>query len=230
MNIAKALSMTSPAAYKHVMTLVDCGYLYKEESSSKYFPSYKIVDMSSMILRNNEIHEVEHPLLTKLMEETRMTCHFVIRKEYYGIYIDKIEGVDTIPTMSRIGMKRDLYCTAFGKAILSNFSKNELGEYFNKIELKPITKNTIIYKEELLKELENIKKRNYALDDEENELGIKCVGSAVFDYTNKVVGALSVIIPLKWFNQENIDRTAEKVIKIAEEISSRLGKMGGNEK
>jgi DNA-binding IclR family transcriptional regulator len=61
-------------------------------------------------------------------------------------------------------------------------------------------------------------------------LGIKCVGSAVFDYTNKVVGALSVIIPLKWFNQENIDRTAEKVIKIATEISSRLGKMGGNER
>lgn len=230
MNIAKALSMTSPAAYKHVMTLVDCGYLYKEESSSKYFPSYKVVDMSSMILRNNEIHEVEHPLLTKLMEETRMTCHFVIRKEYYGIYIDKIEGVDTIPTMSRIGMKRDLYCTAFGKAILSNFSESELREYLNKIELKSITKNTIINKEELLKELENIKKRNYALDDEENELGIKCVGSAVFDYTNKVVGALSVIIPLKWFNQENIDRTAEKVIKIATEISSRLGKMGGNEK
>jgi IclR family KDG regulon transcriptional repressor len=225
-DIAKNVSMTPAAAYKHIETFIKCGYIYRDETTSKYYPTYKIADMSSMILRNNDIHEVEHPLLTKLNRELGMTCHFAVYTGYCGTYIDKIESADTIPTISRIGMKRDLYCTAFGKAILSRLDDRELSDYLSKVELRPMTDKTITDRARLVNDLKISRERNYAIDREENELGIICIGSAVTDYTGHVVGAASAIIPLKIMNEENIKSTAGKIISTAGEISQRLGRKG----
>ncbi|WP_052465385.1 IclR family transcriptional regulator [Thermotoga profunda] len=222
-DIADHLKISSPAVYKHLETLVRAGYVCKEPHSHRYLPSYKIVELGSIILRNVQIREIAHPFLIDLMERTGMTIHFALRNGYEGVYIDKIESARTIPTVSRIGMKMRLYSTGFGKAILAFLPEEELNDYFAKVKLEEQTAHTITDVETLRKELSIVRQRGYAVDNEENEPGIICVGAPVFDYTGCVIGGISVTGAASSFSEQVIDIIAKEVVKTAQEISKRLG-------
>ncbi|MFN4189499.1 MAG: IclR family transcriptional regulator [Pseudothermotoga sp.] len=222
-DIADHLKISSPAVYKHLETLVRAGYVCKEPHSHKYLPSYKIVELGSIILRNVQIREIAHPFLVDLMEKTGMTIHFALRNGYEGVYVDKIESARTIPTVSRIGMRMRLYSTGFGKAILAFLSDEELDDYFAKVKLERQTPHTITDVERLRKELSVAKQKGYAIDNEENEPGIMCIGAPVFDYTNSVIGGISVTGAASFFSDQMIDIVANEVVKTAREISKRLG-------
>lgn len=219
-EIAKNLEISPSSVHKYLQILVKRGYLYKT-SSNLYKTTYKIVDLSSIILRNNEKREIAHPLLTYLMEETGMTVHFALKDGNMGVYVDKIESEKTIPTISRIGMKIELYTTAFGKAILANLSDEEIKEYFSKTALKPKTKKTITSKDKLFEVFSEIRKKGYAVDNEENEPGIKCFGAPVFGFSDRVIGGISITLPSTVEYDES--KLIRKLRKTAKNISSRLG-------
>lgn len=222
-DIANHLKISSPAVYKHLETLVQAGYVYKEPHSHKYLPSYKIVELGSIILRNVQIREIAHPFLVDLMERTGMTIHFALRNGYEGVYIDKIESARTIPTVSRIGMRMRLYSTGFGKAILAFLSEEELNDYFAKVKLERQTPRTITNMERLKKELSIVRQKGYAIDNEENEPGIMCIGAPVFDYTGCVIGGISVTGAVSSFSNQLMNIIANEVVKTAHDISKRLG-------
>ncbi|AEH51185.1 IclR family transcriptional regulator [Pseudothermotoga thermarum] len=222
-DVAEYMNITPPAAYKHLETLTKCGYLSKDPYSLKYHASYKIVELGSIILRNVQVGEIAHPFLVDLMERTGMTVHFALKDGFEGVYIDKVESARTIPTVSRIGMRMRLYSTAFGKAILAFMPKEELQEYLSHVTLTKQTPNTITDKSKLLEELEKVRKQGYAVDMEENEPGIACVGAPVFNYTGNVIGAISVTGAASVFSDQLIKVVAQEVMKTAKEISKRLG-------
>jgi DNA-binding IclR family transcriptional regulator len=222
-DVAEFLQITSPAAFKHLETLVECGYVFKDPYTHRYFPSYKLVELGSIVLRNIEVREIAHPLLIELMERTNMTVHFALKDGFEGVYVDKVESARTIPTVSRIGMKMRLYSTSFGKAILAFLSEDELEQYLKNVPLNRCTPNTITDPERLKQELLLVRERGYAIDNEENEYGVKCVGAPVFDYTNKVIGAVSVTAASGLLNEETIPKIAQEVISTAREISKKLG-------
>ncbi len=222
-DIAQYMKMSPPAVYKHLETLVRSGYLCKEPYSHRYMPSYKVVELGSIILRNVQVREIAHPFLVDLMERTGMTVHFAIVDGFEGVYVDKIESARTIPTISRIGMRMRLYSTAFGKAILAFLSTEELKKYTSNVKLEKQTPKTITDVNRLFEELSRTKQRGYAIDDEENEAGVKCIGAPVFDYTGNVIGGISVTAAAGSFSEQLTAVVANEVLKTAREISRRLG-------
>ncbi len=222
-DVAEYMKITPPAAYKHLETLLKCGYVSKNPYSLKYHASYKIVELGTMVLRNVQVREVAHPFLVDLMERTGMTVHFALKDGFDGVYVDKVESARTIPTVSRVGMKMRLYSTAFGKAILAFLPAEELQNYLNQVTLVKQTPNTITDKEKLLEELARVREKGYAVDREENEPGITCVGSPVFDFTGKVIGGISVTGAASAFSDQLIAIVSQEVMKTAREISRRLG-------
>lgn len=219
-EIARNLEISPSSVHKYLQILLNRGYLYKT-SSNLYRTTYKIVDLSSIILRNNEKREIAHPLLTYLMEKTGMTVHFALKEGNMGVYVDKIESEKTIPTLSRIGMRIELYTTAFGKAILANLSDEEVDEYLKNIKLIPKTKKTITSRTKLMESLKKIRRKGFAVDNEENEPGIKCFGAPVFGFSNRVIGGISVTLPSTSEYKEN--KIIEELVNTAKIISSRLG-------
>jgi len=222
-DVAEFLNVTAPAAFKHLETLVRCGYAFKDPYTHRYFASYKLAELGSIVLRNIEVREIAHPLLIELMEKTSMTVHFALKDGFEGVYIDKVESARTIPTVSRIGMKMRLYSTGFGKAILAFLSEEEFEQYLKNVPLNKCTPNTITDPERLKQELVLVRERGYAIDNEENEYGVKCVGAPVFDYTNRVIGAISVTGASGLLNEETIPKIAHEVMNTAREISKKLG-------
>lgn len=222
-DIAQHMNLSPPAVYKHLETLVNCGYVYKEPQTHKYIASYKIVELSSIVLRNVQVREIAHPFLVDLMEKTGMTVHFAIKDGDEGVYVDKIESARTIPTISRIGMRMRLYSTGFGKAILAFMPSEELNSYLSRVKLVKHTHNTITDPDRLIHELSLIRQKGYAIDNEENEHGVKCVGAPVFDYTGNVIGGISVTAAATSFSEQTIVVVAMEVMRTAHEISKKLG-------
>jgi DNA-binding IclR family transcriptional regulator len=184
------------------------------------------VEYGSIILKKINLREIAHPHLVNLMVKTGQTVHLAIKEGYEGIYIEKIEGPNSLPMMSRIGMKINLYATAFGKAILAHLSEKEIEEYLENVELKKRGKNTITDPNKLKNELKKIRERGYSIDNEENEIGIFCIGAPIFNYDKKVIAGVSISMSASRAEEEKVNEYIRYVKECAKNISKLLGHKG----
>ncbi len=217
-ELAKYLKLSPPNTYYYLKSLRENGYIYKDKDSGKYRATYKIVDMGSMVLANNEISEIAYPLLLRLSEDTQLTVHMALKEGKMGVCISKVGSCKTLPTITRIGEVFDLYPTALGKAILAWLSETELNRYLEQVSLISFTPYTLTSKEALIKDLLKTRKRGYSIDNQEHKLGVKAMGVPVFNF-KEVIGSISVPI----IGDVKIKEVFAKVNKVASEISKRLG-------
>lgn len=220
-EIAEEMGLHISTVHRYLSTLINMGYVRKT-STGCYKPGFRILELSSYILQSFDLREIARPYLVELMNNSKQTVHLTIKDGYEGVYIDKIEGAETLPMMSRIGMRMPLYSTAFGKVLLAYSSEEYIEEYLKKVPLIPRTENTITDPEKLREELEKIRKDGYAFDEEENERGIKCIGAPIFDFSGKVVAAVSISGYYLAFEGENRSKLLSEVLKTCERISSVL--------
>jgi len=221
-EIARKFNMSISNTYKYLTILEESGYLIRN-SEKKYKPGFKLVEYGSIILRKIDLREIAHPYIVDLAKKTGETIHLILKENQVGIYIDKIEGFNSLPMISRIGMKVDLYCTSSGKAILAFLPGEELNRYLNSVKLIPKTPHTIIDKKKLLTELNKIKKEGFAVDNEENEIGIKCVAVPIFNHIGYPIAAISITGPAQRMTEEKISFFVPILKEASIYISHKLG-------
>src|SRR5512140_2542743 len=117
------------------------------------------------------------PVLESLVKECNETTYVAILKECHIVYLDVVETDLTVRVVPRVGARLPAYCTAAGKVQLAYMTDEEREKYLPSKELKRYTPNTITDKDELKKHLKEIAEQGYALDNEELDVGVKCVGA-----------------------------------------------------
>ncbi len=221
-EIAKKFGMSVSNAFKYLATLQEFGFLVKN-SDKTYMPGFKLVEYGSIILKKIKLRDIAHPHLVELLEKTNQTVHLVLKEGAKGVYIEKLESAHSLPMLSRIGMSMPLYSTSFGKAILAFLPEEELSFYFETEVFEKKTANTITDPDKIKKELDRVRERGYAIDNEENELGIRCIGAPIFNHEGYPVGAVSISGPSSRITDTWISQYALSVVKCAEDISRKLG-------
>ncbi len=221
-EIAKKFGMSVSNAFKYLSTLQEFGFLVKN-SDKTYMPGFKLVEYGSIILKKIKLRDIAHPHLIELLEKTNQTVHLILKEGIKGVYIEKLESAHSLPMLSRIGMSMPLYSTSFGKAILAFLPEEELSSYFETETFEKKTVNTITDPEKIKKELNKVRERGYAIDNEENELGIRCIGAPIFNHEGYPIGAVSISGPSSRITDTWISRYAIYVVKCAEDISEKLG-------
>ena len=101
--------------------------------------------------------------------------------------------------------------------------EEEREELISQYVFRPITPFAITSKNQFSYELDQIRKKGFALDEQENEIGGRCIGAPIFDYQSYPIAAISISIPLQRFPQEQTEKYAEKIKNVAEEISKKMG-------
>jgi DNA-binding IclR family transcriptional regulator len=134
-----------------------------------------------------------------------------------------VECSQAVRMHSAIGRRASAHSTAVGKAMLAFMSQKEVENIIEEHGLPVCTPNTITDKEALLRELERVRQQGYAVDDIENEDGIRCVGAPIFDHQGKPVAALSVSGPAFRLSMERVKELTGAVTSTALEISRQLG-------
>jgi IclR family acetate operon transcriptional repressor len=221
-EVADRFGMSVSNAYKYLVVLEEKGLVLRKRDK-RYIPGYKLVEYGSLVLRRIDLRDIAHDHLVEVMKKSGETVHLILKDGFEGVYIDKVEGEHSLPMVSRVGMKIDLYSTASGKAILAFLPSEELEEYLKLVEMKPKTPNTITDPRMLKRELEKIRRRGYAVDNEENEIGIMCVGVPIFDHREYPIAAMSISGAARKFTKEKIEEYANLLVEIAEKISKKLG-------
>ncbi len=226
MELSERLSLHKSTVHRLLLSLIYMGYATQEESG-KYKLTFKIVELSEKILSKVDIASLVHPLLAGLANSCRETVHFVQRRGMEVFYLDKIAPLypqeSAIRMASQVGLARPLYCSAVGKAILAELGEAEVKYIWSNSLIEKKTEHTITSYVELQKELNQIRQLGYALDNEENEIGVRCIAACVHNPKGEANNAFSISAPAGRMTDERILELAKDVLKTKIEIQKVLG-------
>ena len=224
MEISAALDLHKSTVHRLLMSLVYMGYAKQDETTQKYMLSYKIVNMAGKILDRMDMLQVAKPYLERVSDLRGEAGHLVQREGNHILYIYKIEAkVGTIRMVSHVGMIHPMYCSGVGKAIMATLPEREVKQIWNESVIEKKTDKTVTDYDEMQKLLEEVRKNGYALDDEENEKGVRCIAACLHGYQNEVKYAFSISGPTSRMTRERVMELAVDVKKVQEELSRELG-------
>ncbi len=222
-EISDMMNLSKSTAYGLVNTLVSSGFLEQSYDSKKYKLGIKNFELGNYVKKRMDITKEARPYLEILLNQFHETIH--IAKHYDGevVYIDKVEGSDFSIVSSQVGRRAPMHCTGVGKAQLAYLPMHYLDKYIFSKPLKQYTSNTIITKEELLKELELIRERGYALDNEEIEIGLRCVAVPILGVDGKPLVGVSISAPSGRMIETRRQEIIEALLKFAKQFSRQIG-------
>lgn len=222
-DLAKSLELPQSTALRFLNTLMQNGYVCQDPDSLKYYLSMKLCKLGHMVSTKIDFRAIVRPFMEELAEKTGESVCLAIENNLEMVYIDYVDGPDKIlRTLRRIGRTAPMHCTAVGKVHLMNYDCSMLNHLIQWKGLTPITKNSITTREALVEELDKVRRQGYAVDDEECENGARCLAAPIYDFTGKIIGAISISGPCGRMNDEKIQELKDVVIDTAKRVSEQL--------
>jgi IclR family transcriptional regulator, KDG regulon repressor len=210
-------------AHRILMALEYNDLIKQNLDTGKYHLGIKLFKLGHQAVSQLNLREICRPFLTRIMNETHETVHLAVSDDDQVLYLDKVEGPHALRMPSRVGRHIPTYCTSLGKAMLSCLDDHEVKNIFRDRILRPYTANTVKTLDRLLTDLRVIRRRGYSVDNEEIEIGLRCVGAPIRDYTGAMVGAISTAAPSARLSAQKIPGLGKFVMAVAAEISEQLG-------
>lgn len=216
-ELADELGIDKSSASRLVKTLVNYGYLQQESGSRRYTIGKRLYQLSLQLLNDMPIREKARPYLYRLVNQTGECAHTAVHSGGKALVIDDVETDTTLRVVGGVGRMIPLHCTAVGKGLLA-FSDIPLPE-----ELISRTQHTITDADDLRDHLAEIRALGYALDDEENDLGIRCMAAPVYNMVGMVIATIGISGPTVRISDSRLPHLAAQVMQAAAELSAELG-------
>lgn len=191
-EISARMELHKSTVHSLLRTLQLHGYIAQDEETGKYRLGLKLLEKGQLLLKGMDIRDVARKHLVSLSARTGQTAHLVILDGKEGVYIDKVEGEKAAIRYSRIGRRVPLHSSAVGKALLAFRRAEELEAILKGYTFVVQTPATIRDKAALLAELERVRRQGYAVDDQENEPGVRCGAVPIRNHAGAVAAAISV--------------------------------------
>lgn len=221
-ELSREIKLAKPTVYRFLLTLQELGYARRADND-RWAITLRMFNVGSRALDHLDLHAAARPVAEELSEELGETVHMGVLDGDSAVYVLKIESKFQIRMYSRVGRRMPLYCTAIGKVLLAYMNDDEREAALTGVTFTAVTKNTITSRAALNAELAQIRKQGYALDNEEREEGLHCIGAPIFDFTGAVVATLSVSWPGFRYERGEESEKIDKVKDAAARISTILG-------
>jgi IclR family KDG regulon transcriptional repressor len=223
-ELSKRLKLHKNNVFRLLATLESRGYIEQNTATENYRLGLKALELGQTFIKQMGLLRQAKPILDNIVGKCNETSYVAIFKEGHVVYLDVVETDMTVRVVSRVGSRLPAYCTAAGKVHLAFMSEDEINELLPNHEFKTFTASTISNRDALKEELKKVLEQGYAVDDEELDLGVRCVAAPIRDYTRRIVGAISVSGPSMRISNDRIENElVPLVLGAAEELSTRLG-------
>jgi IclR family KDG regulon transcriptional repressor len=222
-EIAKMLNMDTGTVAGLIYTLRLNNYLDQNPDNRKYRLGMKLAERAAVLLDQIDLRKIATPYLEELRQWSGESINLAIRDHNEVVYIERLFGHHSLGIRSELGKRARLHSTALGKAILANMNPEEAQAILNGYEFIHITPKTITNLKDFLEELERVRKIGYAIDEEENELGGRCLAAPVFNHDGIPVAAVSISVPIQRLPREKIIEFGTRIKEVALDISRNLG-------
>ncbi len=222
-QIAKLTKYSKSSIFRIVCTLEDCGYVVKNADERTIRMSRKLAALGYASFGESNIVERSMDILRQMRDNLGETCMLGTMLDDACVMIEQAPGTYPFKFLGEVGMRICINASAPGKAILAYMPKDEQDKRLKKMTFEKFNKNTIIEKDEFLKELARVKECGYALDNSEEIEGVNCVGAPVFDAHGYPIAAIWITGPKERVKEENFAEIGAIVRDYANQISTRLG-------
>lgn len=224
MEAAHVLKMSKNSVNRLLTTLEQRSYLELDKLSGRYRLGFKTLELGQAYLKHADLRRLIGPTIQKIVQNCKETTYLGILEKQHIVYTNALESPQMVRVTSRLGTRLPAYCTASGKAQLAFLSEQELDAIYPEEEFKTFTPKTHSSKTSLRQELQEIAARGYAVDLEEVETEVRCVAVPIRDYTQQIIGSLSVSGPSFRMTEKRIEtETAPFLLATSKELSAALG-------
>ena len=220
-RLAQDTGLAKSTVHRLLASLVSLGYAAQDENG-RYRLTLKMFELSSGIVNSMDIMDVAKVHLERLAQRTGEAVHLVIRDGQDIVYIYKTES-GPMRMSSRVGLRSPLYCTGVGKAILATLPADEVTNIWQHTTPQKLTTHTIVEFDALQAQLTEVRTNGYAIDDEENELGVRCVAVAIPGVGGRADSAFSISGLAPYMTPERIRRIATLAQDARTDIMADLG-------
>ena len=224
-EISRNLALPKSSTFLILATLLRRGYLQKNAETGKYYFGVNLIKLSRRVLENLDLHDVAKSSLNSLMKKTGLTVHLAVLADNAAVLIDRACPRGSNVGADWIGRTLDINCTGVGKALVAFLSEDQFNLLIKSKSFARHNDNTIVTVKALKRELARVRELGYALDDEEDEIGLRCIGTPIFGVDQKTVAAVSVAGTTADIPLERVQTLAATVKQTAAEISRRFQSM-----
>jgi len=225
-QLARTTGLHKATVHRFIRTLQRLGLVELSPDGTRYRLGLRLLELGGRVLARLDLRDVARPYLIELRDRTRLTVHMAVLDGTEVVYIDKLDSPANLRMASFVGTRSPAYCTALGKAILSALAPQEVQAILARTRFVARTNNTRTTPGALLEDLAATRARGYAIDDMENEDGIRCVGAPVYGHTGQVVAAISCSGPVFSVTPQEVEPLGRLVADVARAISRAMGYAG----
>ncbi len=201
-EIARVLAYPRSSLHGLLRTLADRGWIEFDGATHAYRLGIRTWEAGNVYMRAVTIAEQARPYMEHVRDAMNETVQLALLDGRYNIYIAKVDGTQHLTLDSAVGRRLEAHATALGKALLAGLAADELDRRLGTQPLERFTPSTVSDQEALRTELALIRKRGYALDNEEYTRGLRCTAMPIRDHMGAYVAALSISIPTVRFTAE----------------------------
>jgi DNA-binding IclR family transcriptional regulator len=222
-EISRKLALPKSSIHLVVGTLEDKGYLQKNAHNGRFCFGLKLVSLTRTALENLDLREEANPFLQVLVQKTGLTAHMAILEKNEAVIIEKVEAPGMLRLATWIGRRLDVNCSGVGKALIAFLPEAEFEQQLKTRGLAKHNENTIVSIGKLKRELQQVRQVGYAFDDEEDEIGFRCIGAPIFSFDKKPVAAISIAGTVSQIPKDRLAHLARLVLQTSADISLRIG-------
>lgn len=224
MDIAEHFGYNTATTLRFLNSLQKCGYVDQESETMRYFLTLKLLRIAHIHENNIEIQKFTHPFLIQLSNDFGESTCISVERNMMMVYIDVASAANRILMGQQfVGNAVSMHSTGNGKLMLSQYTMEEIDALIEKKGLHRYTENTICTKQELLEELAIIRAHGYAIDNEESEIGMRCIAYPVYNDSGKIVAGVSVTGPTVRMTMDLIESKLEYLESVSKQLSSVIG-------
>jgi DNA-binding IclR family transcriptional regulator len=221
-TIASRVGLHKSTCFGLLHTLQQLGYIQQDASTGQYSLGLKTFELGQAYIDGVDLRYITRPFLLEIVEKTQETVHLVLAEGRRAVYIDKVESPRAMTISSRIGQEAGLHCTGVGKVLLAYMRDEDWKQVVSK-GLERYTEHTITGERQLLEQLQRIRECGHGIDDEEREIGLRCVAAPIFNARKQAIAAISISGPSSRISREKQKSLCVTIKQATQEISRKLG-------
>ena len=222
-ELAARTGIPRATAFRLLSTLEAARFVTK--AGGEYQLGLKCFMLGNVVAADLDLREIARPHLVALRDVTRETTQIAILDHWQVVYLERVPSPQPVGIMrARTGAILPAYCTALGKTLLAYEPREVVAAWAATQTFAALTPHTITSARRLLKELRATRERGYGIDEQERELGVRCVAAPVRNHEGRIVAAISVAGPTERLPRTLVDSdVATTVVAAARAISMDLG-------
>lgn len=224
-DLARALGWNASTVFRFLTALVESGYVKQNPQTQRYCLTYRICYIAGKVSANMRLYDAALPHMKEMARLFGESVCLAIEQDMHVVYIGVVPGADQmLHTMQRIGNRAPMHCTGVGKLLLLSHSDAFIDRMIDEVGLERFTENTITTRDALMAELAQVRQNGYAYDDEECEIGARCLAVPVYDFSGKIIAGLSITGPIVRVNRQTLTKDRiDNLVRCGMALSAELG-------